>query len=143
VLASSACSGNPPTAILYLAVHGEGQVAVARTKDPDACMGSACSSSATDAGALEIPYASGTEVVLTAQPSPGWTFVSYQVSVSGGGSAPAASTSPVLDVANAGTGMSVLATFAAGPSTDGGAPADAGSPQGAGVGSPEDGASSE
>lgn len=135
VLASWACSSNPPTAILYLVVHGQGQVAVARTKDPDACMGDGCSSSTTDAGALELPYASGSQVVLTAQPSPGSTFVSYQVSVSGGGSAPAASTSPTLDVENAGSGMSVLATFAQGPFPDGGAPADAGAAN--------DGASSE
>jgi len=124
----SACSGNPPTAVLYLLVHGQGQVAVTRTKNPDACMGGGCSSSSTDAGALEIPYASGTEVILMAEPSPGWTFVSYQVSVSGGGSAPVASTSPTLDVENAGTGMSVLATFAEG--TDSGAPADGGSTDG-------------
>jgi hypothetical protein len=122
-LASWACSGNPPAAILYLVVHGQGQVAVTRTKNPDACMGGGCSSSSADAGALEIPYASGTEVVLTAEPSPGWTFVSYQASVSGGGSVPATSTSPTLDVQNAGTGMSVVATFAEGgapPLADGG-----------------------
>jgi hypothetical protein len=122
-IASWTCSGNPPTAVLYLVVHGQGQVSVVRTKDPDACMGSGCSSSSADAGALEVSYASGTPVVLTAEPSPGWTFVSYQVSVSGGG--PVASTSPSLEVENAGTGMSVLATFA-----DGGAPADGGSPEG-------------
>jgi hypothetical protein len=126
-LAAWACSSSPPTAILYLVVRGEGQVAVARSKNPAACVGNACSTGNADAGALEIPYAADTPVGLQAQPSPGWQFTSWQVAISGS-SASTTSMQPILDIENTGNGMSVLATF-----TEAGAPTDAGPPRDAGL----------
>jgi hypothetical protein len=135
VLTLWACSANPPTAILYLVIQGDGKVAVTRTKNPDACEGNGCpSSGSADGGALEIPYASGSEVILTAQASPGWQFQFWSITASGAGSA-MTNTSPVLDVTSAGSGLSVLATFG-----EAGAPADGG---GASSGSSADAGESE
>ena len=95
---------------------------VARSKNPAACVGNACSTGNADSGALEIPYAADTPVGLQAQPSPGWQFTSWQVAIAGN-SAATTSTQPTLDIENTGDGMSVLATF-----TEAGAPTDAGAP---------------
>jgi hypothetical protein len=119
-LTAWACSSNPPTAVLYLVVHGEGHVAVTRASNPDSCTGNSCSSASLDGGALELPYASDSTVTLQAEPSAGWQFTSWQVSISGGGSSPVISTQPTVIIGNAGDGMSVLATF-----SEAGAPADA------------------
>jgi hypothetical protein len=110
-LALWACSGNPQTAVLYLVVHGEGQVAVSRTANEAACQANSCTNGAsTDGGALEIPYADNSVLGMMAEPSPGWQFTSWQWTVSGS-SASSTSTQPTLIIEHAGDGMSVLATF--------------------------------
>jgi hypothetical protein len=120
-LTAWACSSNPPMAVLYLVIQGDGQVAVSRSKNPDACMGNSCSSAATDAGALEIPYAADSPIGLQAAPSVGWQFTSWQVSIQGtGSSAPTTSTDPTLAIEETGDGMSVVATFSEAGAPEGG-----------------------
>jgi hypothetical protein len=116
-LAAWACSSGPSTAVLYLVVRGQGQVAVTRASNPEACAGNSCSSGDNDGGALELPYAANSVLGLVAQPSAGWQFGSWQVTIAGSGSSPTTSTTPSLVIANAGDGISVLATF-----DEGGAP---------------------
>ncbi len=103
------CSTGPPTGVLYVIVHGEGQVAVSREKNPSACVGAACSTPNVDGGALEIPYAAGSEIGLQAEADTGWQFVSWQVAVNDG--TPTTSTTPSLTIANGGNEISILATF--------------------------------
>jgi len=128
-LALWACSGNPQTAVLYLVVHGEGQVAVSRTANEAACQANDCTSGAsTDGGAIELPYAANSVLGMQAQPSPGWQFTSWQWTISGG--TPSTSTQPTLIVEHAGDGMSVLATFSEGGAPDDAAPASDAQPAG-------------